>query len=271
MRLPFNKKIQRLSFDEKVQITEPLAQYLLHDKDSVLLLLSKSLEGFDTFSAKLRKREQVPSQRRNLLIPNVRQALQLLVYEKSTEIEKELFSNPTFHLSPEHFHVLFIKYLVWQGTYHNVIWTGVGICKLLFDYQTAHLLNIFCLAAPNENAEEDHMRKIKGNLISGLCQHFGELLTLIQGERGRTEFLPNSSSRDYWEQVRQCLLKLLPLDTHPCPLRSVADMEMEIPALQFSGYHQCHVLICPDCLSRIVDYFGYDKLEEKLKLPESGK
>lgn len=262
--------MMRLSDREKREIAAPLAEYLMRDRDSAKQLVMRSIEVYDTCN-KFKRRRYFPARRRNLLNPTERQALQLFVYEKSSEIEKALFNNLEFQLSLEHFYILYIKHLVWQGTYHNAIWTGIAICKILFDYRTAHLLEILGQTAPNDNANEDHLRQIKGKLVSSLCDHFGNLLSLTQGERNRSEFKPNPLSRGFWDLVQQCLRRLVPVDTHPCPLNSVTDVDKEITVLQSSNYHQCHVLICPECLSIIIEYYGYNKLENKLVLPECNR
>ena len=257
-----------LSEDELTQIAAPLASYLMPDRDSAKLLVKKSLEGYETYIELINRRKYHDTNRRNRLIPNARQVLQLVVYEKSAEIEKKLFSHSAFPLSLENFYILYIKNLIWQGTFRNAVWTGTAICRILFAYEMSEQLEIFRIAVPSDYPDEAHLRLIKGKLAKQIKAHFGELVSLMYGPRNTIRIKSNPFSPDYWEQVHRCLHMLRPLDTQPCPLQAIANFDNEIDALKEAGFNQCHVMICPECLSKIITCLGYDELKNKLVLPE---
>jgi len=275
--------LEVIDVDQAINIFEKsydLAYFLLEDKKLAIKVVIKAMGKFDdSFRYEVRKRSNHKSYgflKTSKYIPNELQILQNLIYREANfyEINKEKMHKESLNdrLLIKHY----IKYLIYICVTRNTFYVLVGLCRLLFNYnsnQTEHISDRLDVVK-----ESSQQRRCKLKLINELSERFGSLLVISSEIHNQKGFELKKASPQEKVLVKECLEKFTPWG-FSCPLDenkenplSVIDTYSFLYAkhkLQ-SHYEQniIHLIIHPKCFNVLSEFWLNKSPWENLEIPK---
>ena len=255
-----------------------LAYFVLMDRPNARECVARALEKLLAQQSREKRRSYWRSRRKDLTIRRisrpVEDTLQWLVYLESESCEKTQESQglPT----EADMVVRYVKHLAQLTTVNSSFHVNVGFNRLLRNYTTPEVQQVYELATARYPAAEEY-RKAKGKLLKQLATRFERFLRTRTAQYGELQF-ETHGSHEYWSGlVEQCLELFAPWSARPscfgkAHAQSVAADGHAVPRgssrlpdrLETS---RCHWFMHSTCYGRLVKQLGFDSPQERLSVP----
>jgi hypothetical protein len=173
--------------------------------------------------------------------------------------------------------VSFIKHIALSILTHNSFYASVGIGRVLFDFETSEIQELYMLVAENRAKVDDACRRVKAGFIRTLSARFSPMLRTVDAGRGEKQFVRRKVDAADFRLSRQCLTRFAPWGvSHPLPEGCTADQAARLlsatnatPDDNSLELQRIHVFMDPECYSRLLGLLGLESnLEERLMLPK---
>ncbi|MBX7223561.1 MAG: hypothetical protein K1Y36_26845 [Blastocatellia bacterium] len=207
--------------------------------------------------------------------------LQYLVYQVSETCERSQEQNPAaaIRLTETDLLIRFIKHLTALTMKRNSFYVALGLCRLLFSYNTQETLEVYgvVLQNPDRLPDDYYCRSRKKKLLEEMRERFGDFLRVAKGQRGEGRFEPGPTGQVQRDWVERCLHQFTPWETS-CPIPPDFDpLVDEVPWLH-SPHHdparfqpveisRMHALLHPECFWRLTAALNLEVPPERLTLP----
>jgi hypothetical protein len=247
-----------------------LSYFVLRDRERARECLARALEKLAAQQSREKRRAYWRGRKQELTIRRISRpaedTLQWLICLESEACEKEQETqgSPT----EADMVVRYVKHLAQTTTVNSSFHVNVGFNKLLRNYTTPEVQQIYELAAERYPAAEEY-RKAKGKLLSQLSARFGRFLRKRTVQYGEVLF-ETHAERDRWSAlVEECLERFAPWSARPSCLKTNH-------ALQSGGSSRppdraetsrCHWFMHSTCYERLVGQLGFDPPGERLSVP----
>src|SRR5215472_308608 len=178
-------------------------------------------------------------------------------------------------VTPETMIVRYIKQLVQLTTALSSFYVNVGVTRMLHCYTTSEAQRVYELLS-SKYLGPDEYRRAKAVLMDKLSQRFSTFLSTVRSEHGELRFATVESPSKWAGLVRACLQAFTPWSTQSRCIQfaAMASTDTERPQSNPGYFDQnetelrsCHVLIEPDCYSRITRELALDLPDNKLAIP----
>ena len=211
----------------------------------------------------------------NLSAPHL---LQRLIYVES-ELFERLLEGQEKAVTQDDLIIRFIKHLIRSTTKHNSFYVTLGLCRLLYNYNTGETSDIYNLVLqdPERFRDDYYYRSRKKLLMQDLKDRFGSLVRTQRVLRREERFQPQENSRQYLDLVRECLIRFTPWRS-ACVLPKELDPNRNVlTQLLFEGgdpdkehqveLNRIHTLVHPECFARLIAALRLDSADKRLELP----
>ncbi|MEA2205727.1 MAG: hypothetical protein QOE77_2503 [Blastocatellia bacterium] len=271
--------------DELLNRAFELAYFILGDRPASIYVATTALDKLKTALANQGRRLYYtplgrlahPGSRTKVNLSEIH-LLQRLVYIESEFFER-LLEGQQKNLQQEDLIIRYVKHLIRITTKQNSFYVTLGLCRLLYNYNTGETSEIYNLVLqdPERIRDDYYYRSRKQRLMQAISDRFGSLIKTQRGFRGEQRFQPQEDSQPYAELVRQCLTRFTPWRSD-CVLPPELDPNSNvITQLLFEDgdpdkehrveLNRIHTLIHPQCLGRLTAALGLDPTDKRLELP----
>jgi hypothetical protein len=271
--------------DELLNRAFELAYFILGDRAASIYVAMAAMDKLKTASTNQGRRlyytptgrSAFPASRTKVNLSELH-LLQRLVYIES-ELFERLIEGQRKTIQQDDLIIRYIKHLVRITTKHNSFYVTLGLCRLLYNYNTGDTSEIYNLVLqdPERIRDDYYYRSRKKRLMEEIKDRFGGLVRTGRGLRGEERFEPQEDSLKYTSLVRECLIRFTPWHSD-CALPKELDPKRNVIAqLLFEGgdpdkehqveLNRIHTLIHPECLERLIAALGLASAEDRLELP----
>ena len=256
-----------------------LAFFVLRDRAMARECLARALEKLAAQQSREKRRVYWRARRKELTIRRISRpaedTLQWLMCLEAEAHEKE--QEALGAQTEADMVVRYVKYLAQTTTVTSSFHVNVGFNRLLRNYTTPEVQQIYELAAERYPAAEEY-RKAKGKLLNQLAARFGGFLRTRTAQYGEVLF-ETYAERAYWSVlVEECLERFAPWSArqscfgtghaHPVAAnanpRHTARVSRPPDRLETS---RCHWFMHSSCYGRLVEQLGFDPPGERLSVP----
>jgi hypothetical protein len=238
------------------QLTHSIYNYRERDRKTALEILSSALSGVEVRLVSQDEADRHDPQKPSKVRWSTLQWLQLLIYIKSEEYEKQQEVNSPTLLSESDLVIRYIKHLILITSRRNSFYVTLGLSRLLYDYSTTDAMGIYHLVFQDPDIStkksDAYYRDRKIKLMSELQKRFHHFVKIYQGVRGENRFQTVEDSAQFANLVKRCLACFTPWQT-ACVLPEHLSEWDTVPALQSNQVTQVHSVIHPPCFSRVVE------------------
>ncbi len=252
-----------------------LAYFLLGDEQDAGEAVACALVQLQAADRVQRRRGLYPARlRRNRISTERGQLLQRLILIACEPFERRAERDPA-RSSQEDLLVRYVKHLVRLAWKRSSLHALVGLCRLLYRFETAEMLDLFSLLHqdPSRLPEESYCRSRKARLMEELVERFGSLLEVVREGRGELRFVTCGDSASFGDLVAECLERLSPWST-PClvPRDPAAGRAWRWPVRDSRGdgaaeVARFHSLLHPACLESLCASLALGSPRTKLAVP----
>jgi hypothetical protein len=256
-----------------------LSYYVLLDRSSAHECLAQALEKLAAQRSREKRRTYWRRRRKDLTIRRISRSaedtLQWLVCLESEACEKEQESQgqPT----EADMVVRYVKYLAQATTGSSSFHVNVGFNRLLRNYSTPEVQQLYELATVRYPAAEEY-RKAKGKLLNQLAARFERFLRIRTGQHGELQFETHETHERWFRLVEECLEVFAPWSARKrclqdgSELRGVASRPVDHGRDSASmpdrlETYRCHWFMHSICFGRLVEQLGFDSPRERLAVP----
>ena len=247
-----------------------LSYFVLRDRDSARECLARAVEKLAAQRSREKRRAYWRGRKKDLTIRRISRpaedTLQWLICLESEICEKE---QETQGLPTEADMVVrYVKHLAQTTTVNSSFHVNVGFNRLLRNYTTPEVQQIYELASERYPAAEEY-RKAKGKLLSQLGTRFGRFLRKRTVQYGEVLF-ETHTERDRWSVlVEECLERFAPWSARPSCLGAghahlTGGSSRSADLVETS---RCHWFMHSTCYERLVEQLGFDPPGERLSVP----
>lgn len=199
--------------------------------------------------------------------------LQWLIMFESDRHEKtqERSANITY----EAMIVRYVKQVVQLTTALSSFYVNVGITRFLHSYTTSEAQQVYELLN-SKYLGPDEYRRAKSVLMERLAQRFSTFLSTVRSNHGEVRFASIDDPSKWANLINDCLRVFTPWSTQSRCIKFAGapnGMNARPDARQSSvdendiELRSCHILIEPDCYSRLMGELGLDPPQTKLVVP----
>lgn len=170
----------------------------------------------------------------------------------------------------------YIKHAAGTILRSNSFRAAIAVSRIIHNYSTEETRHIYNGVIQNDAKRQKaacEYRNVKGALLAGLKQRFGELLRTERVEHGEERVVESECTPQTRAHAREALSVFTPWDT-PCVLLGPDGLK----GLSSLGNHpdaehdlevtRIHTLLCPHCFSRLTQHLGLAPPETRLCPPQ---
>lgn len=256
-----------------------LSYFVLMDRSSARQCLARALEKLAAQRSRERRRSYWRARKKELTIRRISRpaedTLQWLIYleTEACEKEQELQGRPT----ETDMVVRYVKHLAQLTTVNASFHVNVGFNRLLRNYTTPEVQQVYELATARYPAAEEY-RKAKGKLLNQLARRFDRFLRTRTAQYGELQF-ETHPARECWSGlVERCLELFAPWSARVSCFGN--DDAKSVGADGHTGHplgssrlpdrletNRCHWFMHSTCYGRLVEQLGLDPPGERLSVP----
>ena len=256
-----------------------LSYFVLRDRSSARECLARALEKLAAQRSREKRRTYWRGRKKELTIRRISRpaedTLQWLVCLESEVWEKEQESRgePT----EADMVVRYVKHLAQVTTGSSSFHVNVGFNRLLRNYSTPEVQQLYELATVRYPASEEY-RKAKGKLLNQLAVRFERFLRIRTGQYGELQFEAHDAHECWLRLVEECLEMFSPWSAGKSCLQDGSELRgvASRPSGRASGSppvpdrletNRCHWFMHSTCCGRLVEQLGFDPPRERLAVP----
>jgi len=247
-----------------------LSYFVLMDRSRARECLARALEKLAVQRSREKRRAYWRGRKKDLTIRRISRpaedTLQWLVCLEAEVWEKEQESQggPT----EADMVVRYVKHLAQMTTGNSSFHVNVGFNRLLRNYSTSEVQQIYELATVRYPASEEY-RKAKGRLLNQLATRFGRFLRTRTGQYGELQFETHEAPERWTRLVEDCLDVFAPWSAHQsCLAGGPAGHSVgPSPTPDRLETNRCHWFMHSTCCGRLVEQLGFDPPPERLAVP----
>ena len=256
-----------------------LSYFVLRNRSSARECLARALEKLAAQRSREKRRIYWRGRKKELTIRRISRppedTLQWLVCLESEVWEKKQESQgqPT----EADMVVRYVKHLAQVTTGSSSFHVNVGFNRLLRNYSTSEVQQLYELATVRYPASEEY-RKAKGKLLNQLTTRFESFLRVRTGQYGELHFETHEAHERWFRLVEECLEVFAPWSAHKSclqdgsELRGVASRPSDrtggsAPMPDRLETNRCHWFMHSTCCGRLGEQLGLDPPRERLAVP----
>lgn len=256
-----------------------LSYFVLRNRSSARECLARALEKLAAQRSREKRRTYWRGRKKELTIRRISRpaedTLQWLVCLESEVWEKEQESEgqPT----EADMVVRYVKHLAQVTTGSSSFHVNVGFNRLLRNYSTPEVQQLYELATVRYPASEEY-RKAKGKLLNQLTRRFERFLRVRTGQYGELQIETHEAHEHWFRLVEECLEVFAPWSARKSclqdgsELRGVASRRSDrasgsAPMPDRLETNRCHWFMHSTCCGRLVEQLGFDPPRERLAVP----
>jgi len=259
---------------ELLQSGFQLAYFIFPDRLGAIEILVHALEKLHVRSRremkKLYWRDKHSERPVRRIARNDIDILQWLIMSESEQYERtqERMGTP----SPANMMIRYVKHLVQITTALSSFYVNVGVTRLLHNYSTSEAQRVYELLT-SRYLGPDEYRRSKSVLMDRIGQRFTNFLNVTRTEHGELRFVTVEDVTRWAGLIDDCLRAFTPWSTQSNCIQFVNAAGIE-SANSGSSANQneneiraCHMLIEPDCYSRLIRELAFNLPHTKLAVP----
>src|SRR6185503_8013043 len=180
------------SLNQAFRLAHSIYRYKGNDRKTALKIVSDALRAVEVRLLVQHEADRHGPEKPTKVRWNPQQWLQLLIYCKSEEYEKQQESKHSASISEEDMIIRYIKHLVLTTSRRNSFHIALGLNRLLYDYGAAETMAIYDLVFQDPDSStkkaDAYYRARKNKLIEELEKRFHRFVRIYQGRRGEKRF-----------------------------------------------------------------------------------
>lgn len=256
-----------------------LSYFVLLDRATARECVARAIEKLAAQRTREKRRSYWRGRKKELTIRRISRSaedtLQWLICMESEACEKEqeLQGRPT----EADMVVRYVKHLAQMTTVNSSFHVNVGFNRLLRNYSTPEVQQVYELATERYPAAEEY-RKAKGKLLNQLSTRFERFLRVRKAQYGELQFETHEEHQGWSVLVEQCLELFSPWSSHHSCFQDAAaarDTASAPPGPVGGASHgpdrletsRCHWFMHSTCYGRLVKQLGFDPPRERLSVP----
>jgi hypothetical protein len=256
-----------------------LSYFVLLDRSQARECVARALEKLAVQQSREKRRTYWRGRKSQLTIRRISRptedTLQWLICLESEICEKEQESQG--RATEADMVVRYIKHLAQLTTVSSSFHVNVGFNRLLRNYSTPEVQQVYELATERYPAGEEY-RKAKGKLLNQLLARFERFLKVRRAQYGELQLETHDSHERWCGLIEQCLELFAPWSGyHDCLAVGVAPEMLTGGQLGRAGdsspradrleTSRCHWFMHSTCYGRLVERLGFDPPRERLAVP----
>jgi hypothetical protein len=256
-----------------------LSYFVLLDRATARECVARAIEKLAVQRTREKRRSYWRGRKKELTIRRISRpaedTLQWLICLESEACEKqqELQGRPT----EADMVVRYVKHLAQVTTVSSSFHVNVGFNRLLRNYSTPEVQQVYELATERYPAAEEY-RKAKGKLLNQLAARFERFLRVRKAQYGELQFETHDEHQGWSVLVEQCLEVFSPWSSHQScfPEEAAPRGKASGPTGHTGGAshepdrletRRCHWFMHSTCYGRLVKQLGFDPPRERLSVP----
>lgn len=256
-----------------------LSYFILMDRAGARECVARAIEKLAVQQTREKRRAYWRGRKKELTIRRISRpkddTLQWLICLESEfcEKEQELRGQPT----EADMVVRYVKHLAQMTTGSSSFHVNVGFNRLLRNYTTPEVQQIYELATGRFPASEEY-RKAKGRLLNQVAARFERFLKVRTAQHGELQFETHVKSEAWSGLVDECLEFFAPWSGNTSCLREGGELQFSVPATSRRAGRsdnvpdrletsRCHWFMHSTCYGRLAEQLGFDPPRERLSVP----
>lgn len=248
-----------------------LSYFVLLDRATARECVARAIEKLAAQRTREKRRSYWRGRKKELTIRRISRptedTLQWLVCLESEACEKEqeLRGGP----SEADMVVRYVKHLAQVTTVNSSFHVNVGFNRLLRNYSTPEVQQVYELATERYPAAEEY-RKAKGKLLNQLATRFEHFLKIRKAQYGELQFETHDERQGWSVLVEECLELFSPWSSHQSCFQHEAAPRVGAPQSQGPDRletSRCHWFMHSTCYGRLVMQLGFEPPLERLSVP----
>jgi hypothetical protein len=256
-----------------------LSYFILMDRSGARECVARAIEKLAAQRSREKRRTYWRGRKKELTIRRIsrptQDTLQWLICLESEvcEKEQELREQPT----EADMVVRYVKHLAQMTTGSSSFHVNIGFNRLLRNYTTPEVQQIYELATGRFPASEEY-RKAKGRLLNQLAARFDRFLRIRTAQYGELQFETHVDHEPWSRLVDECLEFFAPWSGHTSCLRDGGELQFAAPAASRHARRsysvpdrletsRCHWFMHSTCYGRLAEQLGFAPPRERLSVP----
>jgi hypothetical protein len=256
-----------------------LAYFILKDRSGARECVARAIEKLAAQRSREKRRTYWRGRKKELTIRRISRptedTLQWLICLESEvwEKEQELRGQPT----EADMVVRYVKYLAQMSTGSSSFHVNIGFNRLLRNYTTPEVQQIYELATGRFPASEEY-RKAKGKLLNQLAARFERFLRIRTAQYGELQFETHARHEPWSGLVEECLEFFAPWSGRASCLPGGGELQFSALAVSRPAGRahnvpdrlettRCHWFMHSTCYGRLAEQLGFDPPRERLSVP----
>jgi hypothetical protein len=253
-----------------------LSYFVLMDRAKARESVARALEKLSAQQSREKRRRYWRGRKRQLTIRKItrprQDVLQWLIYLESEAFEREHESQG--HPTEADMVVRYVKHLAQTTTASSSFHVNVGFNRLLRNYTTTEVQQVYELATERYPAAEEY-RKAKGKLLNQLAARFARFLKIRTAQYGELQFETHAEHEPWSGLVEECLEHFAPWsargscfeDDGGAGVRAAPYFSGSATAPDHLETSRCHWFMHSACLEQLVERLSFDPPWERLSVP----
>jgi hypothetical protein len=254
-----------------------LSYFILLDRSEARECVARAIEKLAAQQSRERRRVYWRGRKKELTIRRIsrpaQDTLQWLICLESEvcEKEQELRGQPT----EADMVVRYVKHLAQMTTGNSSFHVNIGFNRLLRNYTTPEVQQIYELATGRFPASEEY-RKAKSKLLKQLAARFDRFLRIRAAQYGELQFEAHEEREPWSRLVEECLDFFAPWSGRESCLRHGGALPLSVPTGSRGGPNaipdrletsRCHWFMHSSCYGRLAERLSFDPPQERLSVP----
>ena len=256
-----------------------LSYFILMDRSVARECVARAIEKLAAQRSREKRRAYWRGRKKELTIRRISRptedTLQWLICLESEvcEKEQELQGQPT----EADMVVRYVKHLAQLSTGSSSFHVNIGFNRLLRNYTTPEVQQIYELATGRFPASEEY-RKAKGKLLNQLAARFERFLRIRTAQYGELQFETHAQHEPWSGLVEECLEFFAPWSGRASCLPDGGELPFSAPAVSVPAGRahnlpdrletsRCHWFMHSTCYGRLAEQLGFDPPRERLSVP----
>jgi hypothetical protein len=256
-----------------------LSYFILMDRTGARECVARANEKLTAQQSREKRRAYWRGRKKELTIRRIsrpaQDTLQWLICLESEvcEKEQELHGQPT----EADMVVRYVKHLAQMTTGNSSFHVNIGFNRLLRNYTTPEVQQIYELATGRFPASEEY-RKAKSKLLKQLATRFERFLKIRAAQYGELQFETHEAREPWSALVEECLDFFAPWSGRDTCLQDSGPPPVAVPmgARQRGGPHRlpdrletsrCHWFMHSSCYGQLAQQLGFGPPQERLSVP----
>lgn len=280
------RNLECIALDEVFERTYGRAAYALCDLELAEKVTVDVADALETLCEPTYISQDTCYSSRHKIRPNKSFLLDTLIFKKILPYKRQWkleHKSGARNIDKDTMTIWFIESIMEFALNRDFLYTAIGICDLLYNYNSKDVMRIYEALNPNSSIAPDEYRRRKKHMIDALEKDFGDFLKLerVGNKKELRIKKPDEPSRIYWlingwlnwltPQQANCLL---PDENENFGLGNYADglyhfiPQFNQEAAEYLAEHErIHSLVDPYCFSSLVKRLNISSPEERLVLP----